>query len=1108
MVKKLHILPLVLLLICIGCTRQEVVDITQDNALTLEVYPQLGHNGAILSVAISSDGKRIVSGSIDNTIKLWDTETGREIRTFSGHIDQVNSVAFSHNGKYILSGSGYKDYSNKIDNSLRLWNVETGQEIRTFQGHTDSVNSVAFSPDRKHILSASNDDTLMLWDMETGQEIKTFYAGGNVDSAVFSPDGNQILSSSHFSYRISNNTSESDTTEGKTAEEIWERYFNNHKFYRLLTLWDVETGERIKYFLWDNFPTFTAFSPDGKSIICGSDDNSLSMFNPETEQEIIFSKPDVKRNGITSVAFSPDGKYVISGSMDETIKLWDAETGDIIRIFSGNTGGVNSVAFSPDGKHIISGSQDETIKLWDIETGQVVQTYIGYAGGSRAIVFHPNEKKILSGSRDHTIRLWDIETGREIKNYFGLKDVIASVAFSPDGTQILSGSNDGIICFLNTATGAGFAVTDMHVPHVDSVAFSSDGKYTLSESFEVVNIIELETLEIKSFKPEDRMMFRTAAFSPDGKSFLTGDFNDTLWLWDIETGLKTKSFKGQRFVNSVTFSSDGKYILSGADDATIKLWDVETGQNEKNFPGHTASVNSVMFSPDDKNFISGSDDGTVKLWDIITGGEIKTFYGHTSMVKSVAFSPDGKQILSGSDDGTTRLWDIKTGLEIASFISFADGEWITITPDGYYNASAKGDLHLNARIGNQVFGIDQFAAAFYQPEVVQARLQGKKDPPIVKLQGDIRHTNEPPRVDIIINNHDTFRYIAELTVTISDQFTPIRKTSIEIFVNGRLVGENELKVAITSNEISMGNTRLLASSKNHQLEFTIPVKLDPGFNYIEVIAENDSSYGFKQIILNSPETETVQKGDLYVLAIGVNKYTKNKGQSGYPNLEHSASDAEKIINSFINQGGTGKRYNNVHTLCLSDNEPEKPTKRAILKSMEFLESARSHDTVVFLISGHGKTENGAYYFMPSDTVFDGKRGFKPRSAVNVEELVKALDIPGRKIVLLDTCESGGVDVNRLVRTLKNRSMVVFTASRDGEYAYENGRYGGYFTHSIVEGVSGKAAGSDNNVLITTLGGYITERVWDLNEETGTSLQHPMKYIPDGYHNFVISMAAD
>ena len=156
----------------------------------------------------------------------------------------------------------------------------------------------------------------------------------------------------------------------------------------------------------------------------------------------------------------------------------------------------------------------------------------------------------------------------------------------------------------------------------------------------------------------------------------------------------------------------------------------QTGQKVEVYPqlGHAGGVVSVAFSPDGKQALSGSNDSTLKLWDIKTGKEIRTFFGHSRGVNSVAFSPDGKQALSGSDDGTLKLWDIETVEEIASFISYIDGEWIAITPDGYYTGSPKGNQYLNVRIGNKVYGMDQFAKTFYQPDVVKARLQGFPDP--------------------------------------------------------------------------------------------------------------------------------------------------------------------------------------------------------------------------------------------------------------------------------------------------------------------------------------------------------------------------------------------
>jgi uncharacterized caspase-like protein len=153
------------------------------------------------------------------------------------------------------------------------------------------------------------------------------------------------------------------------------------------------------------------------------------------------------------------------------------------------------------------------------------------------------------------------------------------------------------------------------------------------------------------------------------------------------------------------------------------------------------------------------------------------------------------------------------------------------------------------------------------------------------------------------------------------------------------------------------------------------------------------------------------------------------------------------------------------------------------------------------IAAHGKTEGGVYYFLPSDTVFTGNGKFDTATAVNIDDLTRALDIPGRKLVFLDTCESGGVDTNRLVRTLKNRSTVIFTASQQEEPSREHEAYGGgFFTYGITNGLSGEAA-EGGAVLINKLADYVIERV----SRISLNRQHPTKLIPDGYRDFVITV---
>ncbi|MCZ8199622.1 WD40 repeat domain-containing protein [Microcystis sp. LE19-55.1A] len=286
-----------------------------------------GHDDFVQSVNFSPDGKTLVSSSGDNTIKLWNVETGQEIRTLKGHDRDVISVNFSPDGKTLVSSSG--------DNTIKLWNVETGQEIRTLKGHDRAVWSVNFSPDGKTLVSSSSDKTIKLWNVETGQEIRTLKGHDRaVWSVNFSPDGKTLVSGSW------------DST---------------------IKLWNVETGKEIRTLKGhDNFVQSVNFSPDGKTLVSSSSDKTIKLWNVETGQEIRTLKGH--DSGVGSVNFSPDGKTLVSGSWDKTIKLWNVETGKEIRTLKGHYSFVYSVNFSPDGKTLVSGSDDKTIKLWNLGT--------------------------------------------------------------------------------------------------------------------------------------------------------------------------------------------------------------------------------------------------------------------------------------------------------------------------------------------------------------------------------------------------------------------------------------------------------------------------------------------------------------------------------------------------------------------------------------------------------------------------------------------------------------------------------------------------------------------------------------------------------------------
>ena len=534
-----------------------------------------GHQNVVISVAFSPDGKYLVSGSWDNTVKLWDVGSRSEIHTFNGHQSGVYSVAFSPDGKYLVSGSG--------DNTVKLWDVGSRSEIHTFNGHQNVVYSVAFSPDGKYLVSGSLDNTVKLWDVGSRSEIHTF--NGHQDrvySVAFSPDGKYLVSGSL------------DNT---------------------VKLWDVGSRSEIHTFNGHQDRVYSvAFSPDGKYLVSGSWDNTVKLWDVGSRSEIHTFNGHQDR--VYSVAFSPDGKYLVSGSLDNTVKLWDVGSRSEIHTFNGHQDRVYSVAFSPDGKYLVSGSLDNTVKLWDVGSRSEIHTFNGHQSGVYSVAFSPDGKYLVSGSLDNTVKLWDVGSRSEIHTFNGHQSGVYSVAFSPDGKYLVSGSGDNTVKLWDVSSQSEIHTFNGHQSGVFSVAFSPDGKYLVSGSWD--NTVKLWDVgsrsEIHTFNGHQDRVF-SVAFSPDGKYLVSGSWDNTVKLWDVSSRSEIHTFNGhQSGVFSVAFSPDGKYLVSGSWDNTVKLWDVGSRSEIHTFNGHQNVVTSVAFSPDGKYLVSGSGDNTVKLW--------------------------------------------------------------------------------------------------------------------------------------------------------------------------------------------------------------------------------------------------------------------------------------------------------------------------------------------------------------------------------------------------------------------------------------------------------------------------------------------------------------
>ncbi|YAF94009.1 MAG: NACHT and WD repeat domain-containing protein [Nodularia sp. CChRGM 3473] len=738
-----------------------------------------------LALAIQSMGENLTKLPEEILTPVQDAgakaiEIAREQNLLQGHTAGVTSIASSSDGKLIASGSD--------DGTIRLWNQQ-GQSIGLpFSGHEGAVTSVAFSPDDKYIISGSQDSTLRLWDTQ-GNLIGEPWQGENLGQgywrllrrnlwflgiglflvwllvfllgdfiqigykflvgifglcfpwlwlSVVRPGKSAVTSVAfrpHDGYIVSGHV---DGT-----VRLWNR---QGQLIDIRAWWGYkeELSRKIRVWLYGGTVTSIAFSTDGKFIASGKHNGTIRLWN--IHRKLI--RRQLCRGAkiaVTSVAFCPHGQKIVSGQHDGTLQLWNYQGQPIGQPFSAHAGAVTSVAFSPDGEKIVSGGDDSTVQLWSNHGMAIAAPLQGHEAAVTSVAFMPNQQQtIISGSQDGTVRFWS-SVGNPINQTLTPQGTqVNTLAISPDSQLIVSATKEGQLWLWDNGGKLIHQMSPKHEGAVTSVAFSPDGKLIASSSVDkTVRLWNIQGQLIgQSFpRPEEMgiwarillvvrlaihkyffhltqawmiiFKFRGVTAYEYAESRFTRSLVDftviitgvpiLLLFWGIPIILLAILcwfiLKSPGAVTSIAFSPDGKYLVSGTEDKKIWLWNLQGKLQQLPYQGHQSAIASVKFSPDSKFIISGSQDKTIRLWDLRGNLIYKPFRGHQAVITSVTISPqlnidnsDVWFVVSSAEDKTIRLWRVD-GVAIGQ--PFIGHQYpvtsVAISPDGQYIVTGSHD---------------------------------------------------------------------------------------------------------------------------------------------------------------------------------------------------------------------------------------------------------------------------------------------------------------------------------------------------------------------------------------------------------------------------------
>ncbi len=610
------------------------------------------------------------------------------------HDGFVNSAEFSSSGDKVITSS--------LDGTVRIWNATTDEnEVPPMRRDAEFWNA-KFTPDEKRLFTVDAGGALQSWDAATGAALggPKPTTGEDVD---FSPDGRWLAVPTAEGVRLYDVANESaGALLGSTSAVRMARFCPVGRCLaatqvRQLQFWKLSSGEwTSKSVNLGHDIRGINFSHNGKSLVVFALRN---IFTYDVASGELMRLPIHVESDLFDCRFSADDRLLATAGWDGVARIFDAHDGSLVSDSLRHRAGVSACTFSPDGQRLATASWDCTARVWDPKTGDAASPPLPHGGYVRAINFSPDSKQLVTGGQDATVRLWELRTNsgaRMIVHHDKL--AILSVQFSPDGQRLLTCGDDSRAQVWDVRTGRLLASPSRQRQGIMHGSFSPDGKKIVTACadggarlYDTESVTEL----VPTMRHSKWLNF--VAFSPDGQRIVTASKDGTARVWNVADGKPvTPLLQHDGEVRHAVFSPDGRRVLTASSDYTAQLWDAETGDRLGPPMHHVAEVAQANFSPDGHRVVTACTDPsqlprTAQMWSAATGQPVGPPLPHFDGVTCAQFSPNGRFIATGGEDRMAVVWDAATGARLTpSLLHLSYVACATFSPDSRFLLTATG----------------------------------------------------------------------------------------------------------------------------------------------------------------------------------------------------------------------------------------------------------------------------------------------------------------------------------------------------------------------------------------------------------------------------------